>query len=609
MKIQVSDPEFWFAFFYCLSFAVTFVLIIIFSYRLKIPLWSVLLVLTTISLCTIIGSRISTVPFSDWDQLIKTGRLDEYHGRFAVGGLLFGLGGLLFSQRVLGIKNSIFNLYAWVAPLGFGIQKVGCFLNGCCYGKPSDMPWSIQYPVGTSAHFHQSIEGLIGDAGYSLSIFPVQLFEVICLFAIGYIAWRSQQFMKRVYSSLIFSISLFFIFRFSFSFLRDHESVSFNYDPFMGFTVLQMFYLLSGIICLIVLLRYEWMISEKSRNPVLESQPSFTKSILYVTAVSVVIYSFRGLFTPFELLSLEIRFVPAVLLTAYYVYKSLRVARFQLAGTSSFAIPLLMILPLIQDSVKTDTIKTLFQDVKSYKRIDAGSSFGEYYNTARYNPQAGDCGTTYSSADYKQVYRLAGAGYSVIKQKEKSLTTIGVNLFGGTNKEYNFQSQIEKTDLLAGVNPYIKHDVRWIGVGAGLHIGNIRWVRETASDEITNTEGTRFSPVMPEVYFRVGRRDILDLKYTYGFNFPTTLPVLMHEISLGSGFSFENDYNFRVGRSVSENNLFTFVSAEALLNEQFGLALRYNFAGEDFYSNNNSEVISRKGRFLFGMNYRFGFEK
>ena len=29
------------------------------------------------------------------------------------------------------------------APLAHGIGRIGCFLNGCCYGRPSDVPWAI----------------------------------------------------------------------------------------------------------------------------------------------------------------------------------------------------------------------------------------------------------------------------------------------------------------------------------------------------------------------------------------------------------------------------------------------------------------------------------
>ena len=31
-------------------------------------------------------------------------------------------------------------------PLAHGFGRLGCFLNGCCYGKPSDAPWAIAFP-------------------------------------------------------------------------------------------------------------------------------------------------------------------------------------------------------------------------------------------------------------------------------------------------------------------------------------------------------------------------------------------------------------------------------------------------------------------------------
>jgi phosphatidylglycerol:prolipoprotein diacylglycerol transferase len=30
--------------------------------------------------------------------------------------------------------------------LGLFLTRIGCFLNGCCYGKPTDLPWGITFP-------------------------------------------------------------------------------------------------------------------------------------------------------------------------------------------------------------------------------------------------------------------------------------------------------------------------------------------------------------------------------------------------------------------------------------------------------------------------------
>jgi len=40
----------------------------------------------------------------------------------------------------------LLDLYAFSAPWAIAIGRVGCFLNGCCYGKPWDGPWAVVFP-------------------------------------------------------------------------------------------------------------------------------------------------------------------------------------------------------------------------------------------------------------------------------------------------------------------------------------------------------------------------------------------------------------------------------------------------------------------------------
>jgi phosphatidylglycerol:prolipoprotein diacylglycerol transferase len=41
-----------------------------------------------------------------------------------------------------------------VAALVFG--RIGCFLNGCCYGKPTDLPWGVHFPYGSFSYRSQT---------------------------------------------------------------------------------------------------------------------------------------------------------------------------------------------------------------------------------------------------------------------------------------------------------------------------------------------------------------------------------------------------------------------------------------------------------------------
>lgn len=35
--------------------------------------------------------------------------------------------------------------------LGIGITRLGCFMAGCCYGKPCSVPWGVHFPEGAPA--------------------------------------------------------------------------------------------------------------------------------------------------------------------------------------------------------------------------------------------------------------------------------------------------------------------------------------------------------------------------------------------------------------------------------------------------------------------------
>ncbi len=65
----------------------------------------------------------------------------SYHG-----GLLGGvLAGLFFAWRR---KISFWVLADMVAPglaLGYAIARLGCLLNGCCYGASTDLPWGMRF--------------------------------------------------------------------------------------------------------------------------------------------------------------------------------------------------------------------------------------------------------------------------------------------------------------------------------------------------------------------------------------------------------------------------------------------------------------------------------
>jgi phosphatidylglycerol:prolipoprotein diacylglycerol transferase len=62
--------------------------------------------------------------------------------------------------------------------LGIGLGRVGCYLNGCCYGLPSHLPWSVRFPGGSYADFTFPGEALHPSQVY-LALWGVGLFLLL----------------------------------------------------------------------------------------------------------------------------------------------------------------------------------------------------------------------------------------------------------------------------------------------------------------------------------------------------------------------------------------------------------------------------------------------
>ena len=70
-----------------------------------------------------------------------------------------------------------------VAPgllVGLALGRIGCFLNGCCYGGPCDLPWAMQFPPQSPPWLDQAARGLIpATSAGSLPVHPAQLYAAL----------------------------------------------------------------------------------------------------------------------------------------------------------------------------------------------------------------------------------------------------------------------------------------------------------------------------------------------------------------------------------------------------------------------------------------------
>lgn len=188
---------------------------------------AILDVTTVILLSSIIGSRFLYVVF----------HVEEFRGHWIDTINVFkGLAGLsMYGGIVLAVVLSVLymrrkRLPVWqisdaIAPsiaLGLGITRIGCLLNGCCFGQPTDLPWGITFPPGCVAW------SVVGGA----HIHPTQLYESIAGFLIFAIALLIDRRRLGQGSVLCVVLGLYGVVRFFVDFVRFQEPN--NYATLMG---------------------------------------------------------------------------------------------------------------------------------------------------------------------------------------------------------------------------------------------------------------------------------------------------------------------------------------------------------------------------------------
>lgn len=120
-------------------------------------------------LAGVVGSRLNYLILYERAEFL---RRPWIFFQFSAGGLVFygGLalgvlaGGYLARRRRLGFWATGDVLAPFLA-LGYGLVRVGCFLNGCCYGRVSHVPWAVVVPVladGLPRHPSQLYAAVMG---------------------------------------------------------------------------------------------------------------------------------------------------------------------------------------------------------------------------------------------------------------------------------------------------------------------------------------------------------------------------------------------------------------------------------------------------------------
>jgi phosphatidylglycerol:prolipoprotein diacylglycerol transferase len=130
------------------------------------------------------------------------------------GGLVAAVAaGVWFLRRKRQPVGEITDILAPQIALGIAITRVGCFLNGCCFGKESSLPWACVFPP----------DSLAGSVMPGLSLHPVQLYATAANLGIAVVLWRLLALRLRAGSVFSWLLVLYGAWRFIVDFLRYYE--------------------------------------------------------------------------------------------------------------------------------------------------------------------------------------------------------------------------------------------------------------------------------------------------------------------------------------------------------------------------------------------------
>jgi len=165
-------------------------------------------------------------------------RLD-HGGLVFYGGLIGGVTAVAWYLKKAGLSvGPTLDLLVPPLILAHAFGRIGCFLNGCCYGAPTDLPWGVEFHQDAGAWFFA--EGIHRH--------PTQLYEALVLF--GFFVLFSRWKMQRP-GFLLFLYGLFYgVWRFINEFLRAD-----NLEGALGLTVFQWVSIGLVSVCALILIK------------------------------------------------------------------------------------------------------------------------------------------------------------------------------------------------------------------------------------------------------------------------------------------------------------------------------------------------------------------
>jgi len=149
-------------------------------------------------------------------------------GMVLYGGVLLGIPAFIWfcrKQQIPALLMADVVIPAIFIGLGFG--RIGCLLNGCCYGDVCDLSWCIQFPAGSPPFDALVDRGFLEKtAARSLPLHPTQIYSSINGFILAALTAVWFRHRSRDGDVLVLALLTYPVMRFTIEALRNDEAAS-----------------------------------------------------------------------------------------------------------------------------------------------------------------------------------------------------------------------------------------------------------------------------------------------------------------------------------------------------------------------------------------------
>lgn len=217
-----------------------------------IPSDTILSLAFVMFLCGIAGARLFFV-IEYWDSRFRSESwtttlleaLKFTEGGLVVYGALIGatIAFLFFTHRHRLPKLALADMIAPSLLIGLAFGRIGCLLNGCCYGGVSDLPWAVTFPRDSLPYMEQLDSGQLPGAdspldpatGYprdtpdrSLPVHPTQIYSSVNAALLCWFLWSYYPLRRRDGEVTALMLTIQPISRFLLETIRIDESAVWN---------------------------------------------------------------------------------------------------------------------------------------------------------------------------------------------------------------------------------------------------------------------------------------------------------------------------------------------------------------------------------------------